>query len=946
MAKSPSRSRRAASSRKAPAPLLRAHVIPNSHLDREWTLDYQRTRRLTVEFLDRLLDIFDEVPEYTFLLDSQTIPLEDYLEIRPENEERLRRAARAGRLSVGPWYTAPDPNTISGESLVRNLLVGHRVARRFGPPMKVGYTPFGFGQVSQLPQIYAGFGISTLFFYRGITSYETPAAEFLWQGPDGTEALCSRFGSKARYNFFMDVWRPVAFGKPFTERMYSWREGGLPFKRCNPGDAHEHYFLLRRVKSPRRDLLESSFRALLETERRHFTTPVLPLMQGMDTTKPDPLEAELVRDIRALLRPGEEIFFSTLERYAEDLRAHLDLRTLRRFTGEMRRPGPPSPFVTNLENIASARIRQKVAQHRAEKRLTRLAEPFAALAWANGALDYPTTFLDQAWRHLLQCHPHDTVAGCGIDKLERDALYRLDQVEAISDLVLDDALGSLLARIDNAEVGADEIVVTVFNPSPRPRTETIEVVLDVPHELNMPEFEIVDIRGRRAEQCFVHRAVAEKTVRDNTDLTMALTGWACTLQFRAEDVPAMGYKTYVARRCAPFGDKKRLAASPHCIENEFLRVDFQADGTFDLVEKSARRRWSGLHYLVDGGETGQAWESRPAGVDSLVSSRCACTKLSLEENTPLSATVRIRHEMRVPSGLIHNDSHHETRRGEREEDLLVESFVTLRAGARRLEVRTVIENKARNHRLRVFFPTGLSGAKTSAAETPFDVVERVIERDPGHPYSQANNPTYPCLRFADISDGKAGFAVLTQGLHEYEVTDDPSRTLALTLLRAFEVTLCTVSYRWERRPDQPLSQMPGTTEVRYAIYPHAGDWESGAVLREAEDFCLPLVAAQSGRGEGTLPREASLLEVQPASLVLSAVKKAEEGDALIVRLYNPAPRSVSATVRFARPPRRVRAVNFNEEPLPAAEAPTIRPRGNAFRATLAAKKVMTFEVAF
>ncbi|HEQ60723.1 MAG TPA: alpha-mannosidase, partial [Firmicutes bacterium] len=129
---------------------LDGYFIPNSHLDREWGLDYQQTRKLTVDFLDALLRIFEQVPEYQFLLDSQTVPLEDYLEVRPENREKLQQAVRQERLSIGPWYTAPDGCCLRGESIVRNLLMGHRVAKDFGPVMKVGYTPFGFGQISQL----------------------------------------------------------------------------------------------------------------------------------------------------------------------------------------------------------------------------------------------------------------------------------------------------------------------------------------------------------------------------------------------------------------------------------------------------------------------------------------------------------------------------------------------------------------------------------------------------------------------------------------------------------------------------------------------------------------------------------------------------------------------------------------------------------------------------
>ncbi len=942
------------SPRNSPSPLLRGHFIPNSHLDREWTLEYQQTRRLTVEFLDRLLDIFDQVPEYTFLLDSQTLPLEDYLEIRPENEARIRRAASDGRLQIGPWFSAPDPHTISGESIVRNLLRGHRSARRFGRPMKVGYTPFGFGQVSQLPQIYAGFGIDLLFFYRTITEYEAPQSEFFWEAPDGTRALCSRFGSKPRYNFFMDVWRPVAYGRGSGQRLYKWGEdGGVPFRRAGADREWDHYFLLRPEKRLHLELLESSFRKMLEVERRHFSTPVLPLMQGMDTTMPDPLEAEIIRELQKFLQPGEEVFFSTLERYAADMRAHLDLRSLKLFRGEMRHPGRPTPFTSTLESVGSSRPRQKRAHAIAENHLQRLAEPFAALASIAAGAPYPASYLDRAWRYLLLCHPHDTVGGTGVDKLETDSLYRLDQVKAISEFVIDDALGALQLRIDTSALPADRILLTVFNPTPRPRTEVIDAYLDIPKDSPLVECEIAGPDGRVADFQYVHRKPGEKTVRDNTDLTMALVCWTTKIQLRVENLPPMGWRTYIVRPAPAPGvnRRERIAASPHFMENEYLTVTVNADGTLDLREKSSGRVWRGLHALTDNGERGNNWESRAAHLDQMLSSRGVPVSIALVENTALSATIRVRYSMRVPSGLVTNDSHHYTQRGEHEENLVIDSFFTLRKGARRLDVHTEFDNRARNHRLRVHFPTGLAAAREQCAETPYDVVERRIDRDDAHPYAQADNPSYPMLRFVDVSDGRAGLAVMGKGLHEYEVTDDPSRTIALTLLRAYEVTLCTVSYRWERRPDQAGSQALGPIACDYAIFPHDGDWERGAVMREADDFFLPLVPAQTSRAEasrGGAPLESAQLELRPDSLVLSALKRAEDNpEAFILRVFNPASKALKrACAVLPRPVASARIVNLNEEPVADAPAPRIAAKGREVQFDIGPRKILTLELRF
>jgi alpha-mannosidase len=928
---------------------LRAHFIPNSHLDREWTLDFQKHRHLLVQFLDRLLEIFKKIPEYTFLLDSQTIPLEDYLEIRPEMEETIRKYVREERLTIGPWYTAPDCQTITGESVVRNLLMGHSLAKKFGPVMKVGYTPFGFTQVSQLPQIYAGFGIDFIFFYRGVTAYESPSAEFIWEAPDGTRRFCSRFGSRSRYNFFMEVWRPVVFGNGWLDRIYNWQEPGLPFKRSGKDHEYDHYFLQRPKLEINEERILPSWKKLLELELPHYATPIIPLMQGMDTTMPDELEVELVKKLQKVIDPDQEIVFSAMPKFVRDLKRYLKTDALRVLKGEMRNPGPPSPHVTNLEHVISSRIRQKVKQTRAAYLLQRVAEPFSTLLYIMGH-DYPKSYLDMAWKYLLQTHPHDTVAGCGVDSLEKDAHFRLEQVTNISNALTDEALGRLQARIDTTSAAADEIVITVFNPSPYKRTEVVEAYIDTPYNLDMPDFILEEIKGKKpVKWSFAYRKPDEKTVRNNTDLTMSLVGWMVKLHILAEDVAGMGYRTYVLRRSNFIpGSKERMAQGANRLENECLRVDFQSDGGLDLLDKGTGEVYKGLHYFEDQGEAGSGWESWRVARDRIISSKGCPVEISCVGNTPLSGTIKVTCHMRIPTGLIYNDSHHFTERGEKEVDLDIETLFTLRAGSRRLECVTQFDNNAKNHRLRVVFPTGISGAKHSCAETPFDVVERIIERGPDHPYSQAANPQYPCLRFVDVSDGKNGMAILTQGIHEYEVTDDDRRAVILTLLRSFEVTLCTVTMRWERRPDQILSQQLGPHELRYAIYPHKGDWDKGEAMQEAERFILPLEPAQSAplrrdeaKGSALLPPSEGFLEIKPADIVLSGFKKAEDSKEVILRVFNPTTRAIKGTINLPFAIKQARLANMNEEPVKGGD---LNFKENIISLEIAPKKVLTLRV--
>jgi len=167
------------------------HIVSHTHWDREWYRTFQDFRFRLVRLIDRLLDLLESEPEYRhFTLDGQTVVLDDYLTIRPEQEPRLRRLIETGRVHVGPWYVLPDEFLEGPEPMIRNLLIGQQGCRRFTaerqPMEAIAYIPDSFGHVSQIPQIAAGFGMAAACVWRGIGPAPT---EFRWASPDGTECL-------------------------------------------------------------------------------------------------------------------------------------------------------------------------------------------------------------------------------------------------------------------------------------------------------------------------------------------------------------------------------------------------------------------------------------------------------------------------------------------------------------------------------------------------------------------------------------------------------------------------------------------------------------------------------------------------------------------------------------------------------------------------------------
>jgi mannosylglycerate hydrolase len=159
------------------------HVVPHTHWDREWYKPYPVFRMQLVELLDGLLPQLEADETYAhFQLDGQLAVVDDYLEIRPDERERLGRLNRAGRISMGPWYTLPDEFLVSGETHVRNLRLGIATAEAFGGAMAVGYLPDMFGHVAQMPQILAGFGLADAVVWRGVpAAIDAPA--FWWEDP-------------------------------------------------------------------------------------------------------------------------------------------------------------------------------------------------------------------------------------------------------------------------------------------------------------------------------------------------------------------------------------------------------------------------------------------------------------------------------------------------------------------------------------------------------------------------------------------------------------------------------------------------------------------------------------------------------------------------------------------------------------------------------------------
>jgi 2-O-(6-phospho-alpha-D-mannosyl)-D-glycerate hydrolase len=427
-----------------PVPVMtRFFVVPHTHWDREWYRPFEHFRLELAGVVDGVTEVLEGDPDFpTFTLDGQAIVLEDYLEVRPENEGRLRALLSSGRLEVGPSYVLPDEFLVGAEPLVRNLLMGRAVCERFGgKPSSVGYLPDSFGHPAQMPQLLEGFGIRNFIFSRGLgDQIDEVGVIFRWRSPDGSEVLA--FQQLPHYANFADL-------------------SGVE-------DAE------RRV----RDIV-GRFGSELE---RAGVDDVL-LSNGSDHRPVNPELPRLCAELEHRF-PGSEFRIVT---YYDYVRAVGPVE-VPAWTGELL----GSRLQNVLRGVNSARLYIKQANERAEQRLLAV-ETLAALR-ALRDRTFPGADFRLAWRDLLRCHPHDTICGCSCDEVHRDALVRYES--------LDRTLSVLQSRALQGVAGEDG-GLGVFNPLPYRRRGVVEPAGAEPVLVELEgfaarTFEVVPARPRSA----------------------------------------------------------------------------------------------------------------------------------------------------------------------------------------------------------------------------------------------------------------------------------------------------------------------------------------------------------------------------------------------------------------------------------------------------------------
>ena len=872
----------------------KVHYVLSTHWDREWYQTFQDYRFRLVQLLDNVLDGWQREDLCgPFQTDGQAIILEDYLEVRPERTEQVRSLVQDGHFRVGPWYVLPDEFLVSGESLIRNLLLGRAVARKFGAePSDAGFLCDMFGHNSQMPQILAGFDIRGAFLWRGINLVDRRL--FRWRGADGTELPAYRFGQIGYCSFAAQV------------------RGARP-----------------ELPQPTLEEIEDRLQAYLDDENERTELGPILLFDGGDHMEWDARAYSVLA--KHLVQPDDrfEIIHSTLDGYLDELAPLRDsISTI--VEGELREPGLYHAAMDEqwlIPGVTSSRVWIKQANARCQSLLTQWAEPLSAFAALAHAQPYPQGYLDVAWKWLIQNHPHDSICGCSIDAVHQDMVYRFHQCEGIADRLTKEAARHIAAAV-TGDLQPEALRVVVFNPAASRVNGIVDLELDVPvewpvtsemmgHFESLPVFRIFDAGDEEIPYQRTGQSLNRSRFRAAaTTFPEAYKVHQVRISLPLQ-IPALGYTTLTVRpgrTGEPVrGSSGGLAVSHRAMENEHLRVEFEPDGTLTVLDKRSGQLYRSLLTFEDRADIGDGWNFGPAANDQGFYSLGGRISIAIAANGPHKATFRLRNVMSLPAAFQFDAM----TRSEEMHELVIDNLVTLRAGADWVEVETHVLNNVKDHRLRVLFPSGAL-AETCWMDSPFDVVERPVAlRADNALYREPEVETRPMQSFAAVFDQERGLAVVSSGQLEAAVQDVPERTLALTLFRATGRTVFT--------DGEPGGQLQGPLNFHYWIIPLQGEPERESLFQRGQAIAGGIRAVQLLQkdalpllGSASLPPTGGLFEVR-GPVVLTSVQQARNG--LLVRLFNPYASVKEAVLDFSTLPdglprsSSAQPVNFEGKPV-------------------------------
>ena len=831
---------------------IKLHLMPTTHWDRAWFWPFQRHRVKLIEMFEQMLECFRQDLEYEFVLDGQAVALEDYLEVSPEDREELMQYAKEGRFHIGPLYVLPDSYGTGGESLIRNYLVGTEIVEQFGgEKSRMFYTPDTFGFIPSIPMIVKGLGLEAFTFMRGKEGNVDGAERlFVWGSPDGSEIPALRlehgYGNAANL-------------------------GRKPLGIRNEYDV---------------DMGVEGLLARCENQVKDRPKPYI-LLAGMDHLIPQ-IELSEMREKANSQSDEYNIVYSNLSNVVQEI-VEQDSSDWIHYCGEMHGQGAAG----TLGGTISTRIFLKQKNAEIERMLCSVAEPLDAITTLMNKNDGGAKALRAAWKNLLKVHPHDDITGCGVDKVHEDDEFLLGEAEDAADAVRRRMIHNLQEIVGGYEDGDERYGFYVINTQPFARTTRFKLTCDFEGRMKWgdekpPEnYFVVDEQGNEISAMELERGRSEEHPHPYLIIEGEASLEAMTInRFYLQPTTAQD------------------ARSSGCLENNFVKVDVKANGTFNLLNKKNSQLFTNLSLFTNQGDNGDSYDfSDIIGDSEKLYTDCEFCITTLPVKSGFQA-VKLEGTLPVPISSDDNG------RSAQLADLPMSMIISLAPNSEDVVVDYNFTNTASDHRLRINMPLPFKVEEIRAG-IKFNEVTTKVSPQP-RPAGKVENkgdfkaedmgkksddmrihPEFTCDNFVSYENEKGSLALYPEFPVNYELVDGEKQRLAVTILRSMAY-LSRGGMNTRTNGAGPNTKLSGAQmlnrefSMRFTYRAYSAN-QKDDVFR---DSTLNRQSLATGLIEGFGKKKVenanlAKIELDNKNILISAFKQTQNRKNVLIRFFNP-----------------------------------------------------------
>ncbi len=747
-------------------------AIGHTHIDTAWLWRLRQTREKAARSFASVVNLMKEYPEYKFM--SSQAQIYDFVkQDYPELYEEIKELIKEKRWEPeGSMWVESDTNVVSGESLVRQFLVGKRFFKKeFGVDNRIMWLPDVFGYSGALPQIIRKSDID--YFMTTKISWNEfdkfPFDTFMWRGIDGTEVLshfiptqsCGDKGFMTTYNGYLSPNQVIGGWRRYSNKdlnknvlcSYGWGDGG---------------------GGPTRDMLEHG-------RRMSKGIPGCPIVKQ-----------EFARD-----------FF---DRLAEEVK---DSDRLPVWAGEL--------YLEFHRGTLTAQSRNKKYNRKSEY-LYQDAETLGVIAKLLASKSYPSNKILAGWKLILLNQFHDIIPGSSIAPVYEDSKEQYELVKKEGSEMISESEAAVASLVN-----ADGDIIVVFNTLGFMRSSV--VIADMPENKN---FHIENMNG---------------------NILPSQSTYDGRLAFFASDVPAKGYKTFKIVYSA-VNSADGIKSENNVFSNDYYTVKFDGDMNISsYYDKSAGRCVSKENDVLgrliayeDRAHNHEAWDIKCYYGEKY-------WNIDNVDRTEIIEHGAVRTVLKVERTF--NKSH-------------ITQYFVFYPHTARIDILYDVDWKEERIALKADYPVDVN-AVNATFDIQFGNLKRTAHENTTWDYSQFEVCGH---KWADLSDNGFGFSVLNDCKYGWTVKD---LHIKPTLLRS------------ATSPNH-LQDRERHTFV-YSMYAHSGDVSTSGVVNEAYDINVPLRSIATEGKSGVLPAEFSLVNVNKSNVIIETVKKAEDSDAVIVRMY-------------------------------------------------------------